>query len=357
MIDINYFVGPENYESYDLRALRAVKRQVEERLQVKPGEHVLIMADFATEKEMVQAYATAVINCGGVPTIMTMPNSGWDPWPLKLTPIVQKTLENSGADAVIFCERTLLCIWGFQRPASTKNATAPFRMLQASEQTWKYHGAFDISKEEMEKYYDIARRMADIIGKGKKVKMTGKGGTDITSEIFGGGFETWNYLHSKKNPEIHSVWNWEGGGVNGCESDICVATGTAEGVVVFDGPIAHIRAHGDPVRLTVKKGKVVAVDGGRDALIFKRLRDRIQNMDQVVEIAAGLTPGWIPDGAVHAEKRGLGNVHLAVGGWYPQVLPQGFTQPTPYMHVDGTVYCGTLEIDGKKIIEEGKVLI
>jgi hypothetical protein len=29
----------------------------------------------------------------------------------------------------------------------------------------------------------------------------------------------------------------------------------------------------------------------------------------------------------------------------------------PYMHIDVTVYCGTIEVDGKKIIEEGNVFV
>ncbi len=79
MNEINYFEDIENLEPFDVRAMRAVKRQVNERLQVKPGEHVLILADFATEKEMIHAFATAVSEADAIPTIMIMPNSGWDP--------------------------------------------------------------------------------------------------------------------------------------------------------------------------------------------------------------------------------------------------------------------------------------
>ena len=203
----------------------------------------------------------------------------------------------------------------------------------------------------------MAKRIGRVIGTGKKVRITGKGGTDITAEIYGGGMETENYLRSLKDPEVSLIWQWEGVGVNGCEVDIAVMPGTAEGIVVWDGPVAHVRGHGDPIKLIVEKGRIVSVEGLKDAIIFKRLLARIENMDQIVEMAAGLTPGWYPDGAIHAEKRGLGNTHVTCGGWYPHLLPRDFVQPNPYMHIDGTIYCGTMEIDGKKVIEEGKIFV
>ncbi len=359
MNEINYFEDVDNLECFDVRAMRAVKRQVSERLQVKPGEHVLILADFATEKEMIQAFAAAVVEAGAIPTIMIMPNSGWDPWPLRLTPIAHDAISSGIPDAIIRCERTFVSQWGkMMDPPAQKVPVKVSRQMQGSEQTWKYHGVFDISKDEMEKYYDIAKRIARIIETGKKVRITGKGGTDITAEIHGGGMETWNYLQSLKNTELKPRdWMWEGGHVNGCEVDIAVKSGTAQGVVVWDGPVGHVRSHGEPIRLTVEKGKIVSVEGGKDALIFRRLLGRIKDLDQIVEMAAGLTPGWFPDGAVHAEKRGLGNTHVTCGGWYPQLLSPGHIQPTPYMHIDGTIYCGTMEIDGKKVIEEGEVYV
>ncbi|MBN1367775.1 MAG: hypothetical protein JW967_07600 [Dehalococcoidales bacterium] len=359
MNEINYFAEVDNVESFDVRAMRAVKRQVNERLQVKPGEHVLILADFGTEKEMIQAFTSAVVEAGAIPTIMIMPNSGWDPWPLRLTPIAHDAISNGIADAIIRCERTFVSQWGkIMDPPVQQPPAKVSRQMQGSEQTWKYHGVFDIDKDEMEKYYDIANRIARIIETGKKVRITGRGGTDITAEIHGGGQETENYLHSLKNPEIIAKdWMWVGGHVNGCEVDIAPRNGTAEGIVVWDGPVAHVRGHGEPIKLTIKNGKIVSVDGGKDAFIFKRLLERVKDLDQIVEMAAGLTPGWFPDGAVHAEKRGLGNTHVTCGGWYPRLLSPGHVQPTPYMHIDGTIYCGTLEIDGKKVIEEGKVLV
>jgi hypothetical protein len=365
VIEINYFQVPVNVESYDVRAMRAVRRQINERLQVKSGEHVLIVADFHTEREMIEAFASAVVGAGAVPTILLMPNSGWDPWPLRLTRIAQNTILKGEADAVIFCERSFQSTWGLPTKSSTALMTEgentkekTSRWLHGSEQTWKYHGVFDIDREEMEKYYDIAKRIGTLIGAGKRVRITGKGGTDITAEIYGGGCETWMYLQSLVNPGIKPLaWMWEGGAVNGCEVDIAVAAGTAEGIVVWDGPVAFVRGHGEPIRLTFEKGKIVAVEGGKDALIFERLLARIENLNQIVEMAAGLTPGWMPDGAVHAEKRGLGNCHVACGGWYPHLLSAAHVQPTPYMHIDGTIYCGTMEIDGKKVIEQGRVLV
>lgn len=355
MNEINYFQAVDQVVSYDVRAMRAVHRQLHERMQLKPGEHVLIVGDFATPKEMIEAFSSAVVEAGAIPTIMIMPNSGWDPWPLRSTPIAENTMLYGGADLIISCEQTYWSGWGLSRPNDPNWKMA--RQLTGSEQSWKYHGVFDIEKEEMQKYFDIAKRIALVIGDGKKIRITGKGGTDITAEIYGGGMETDNYLQSLKNPDMGIIWQWEGVGINGCEVDVAVKPGTAEGIVVWDGPVAHVRSHGEPIRATVKKGRIVSVDGGKDALLFRRLMGRIKNMDQIVEMAAGLTPGWYPDGAIHAEKRGLGNTHVTCGGWYAHLLPPGFVMPDPYVHIDGTIYCGAMEIDGKTVIDEGEVFV
>jgi hypothetical protein len=356
-VEINSFEVPAKAESYDVRAMRAVRRQVKERLKIEPGEHVLITADFHTEREMIEAFASAVVEAGGIPTILIQPNAGWDPWPLRLTPIAESAITSGSADAIILCERSFVAFWGLPHGWGEKGKK--LKAIYGSEQTWKYHGIFDIDREEMEKYYDAAKRIAKVIQSGEKVRITGKGGTDITAKIYGGGFETWQYLESLSNPEVKPLpWMWEGGPVNGCEVDITPTAGTAEGIVVWDGPVAFVRSHGEPIKMTVEKGKIVAVEGGADSLIFKRLLDRVENLNQIIELAAGLTPGWMPDGSVHGEKRGLGNCHMACGEWYPEVLSPDHVKTKPYyMHIDGAIYRGTMEIDGKKVIEEGKIIV
>ena len=116
MIEINYFQPVDVITNHDVRAMRAVRRQIHERMQVKPGEHVLIVGDFATPKEMIEAFSSAVVEALAIPTIMIMPNSGWDEWPLRSTPIAENVMLNSGADLIISCEQTYWSGWGLPRP-------------------------------------------------------------------------------------------------------------------------------------------------------------------------------------------------------------------------------------------------
>jgi len=74
-------------------------------------------------------------------------------------------------------------------------------------------------------------------------------------------------------------------------------------------------------------------------------------------MATGLTHGWIPDGSAHDEKEGLGRLSRGMRWLAPHFLQSTHAQPKPCMHIDGIVYCETIEIDGKKIIEEENVFV
>jgi len=52
-------------------------------------------------------------------------------------------------------------------------------------------------------------------------------------------------------------------------------------------------------------------------------------MEQIVEMAAGLTPGWIPDGSVHDEKGDMGDCHVACGDWHPNLCLQLASNQSP----------------------------
>jgi len=349
-------------ESYDIHARRMIRRLVD-MVEVKPGEHVLIVADFATERKLIDGFAHCVVDAGGIPTMVIMPNAGWDPCPYALTKPAAKAY--LGADVFIgITASSPAATWGLtDEIRKYKVVEKKLRGMNITEYPFKTYGIFDHPDEEHLEMWKNAEKIARIILNGKKSRITSKAGTDITAEIYGLGVECLLHISPEEFHPEYPKHRWgpvpPGGHVNlGCEVDWVPVYGTAEGTVVWDGPVGCVcKDHDEPIILTVEKSRVMKVKGGAEARIFKQLLSKHKNADQIVEMSIGLTPWWVKDGCIRTERKGLGNAHVTCGGWSPVVLGSGYLTVEPYIHMDGTIYHATLEIDGKKIVDDGEILV
>ncbi len=100
----------------------------------------------------------------------------------------------------------------------------------------------------------------------------------------------------------------------------------------------------EPIFWTVKDGRAVGIEGGRDAKELKRVIEGVPNVDVVAEFAFG-TSDKSPLGSP-SEKGRIGNVHFALGD-NKNAYPGG--QNSSPLHLDGVLRNATLEI-----IEGGK---
>ena len=94
-----------------------------------------------------------------------------------------------------------------------------------------------------------------------------------------------------------------------------------------------------PIYWHVKDGKVVKIEGERDAQELARVIEGVPNVDVVAEFAFG-TSDKSPLGSP-SEKGRIGNVHFAMGD-NRNAYPGG--QNSCRLHLDGVVRNATLEI-------------
>jgi leucyl aminopeptidase (aminopeptidase T) len=126
---------------------------------------------------------------------------------------------------------------------------------------------------------------------------------------------------------------------------------TAEGVIVVDGPIAHIGLPASPIRLEVKGGKVVSVSGEpRQADELRHIITTISRADNIAEIGIGLNSACRQNGDFEEEKKGRGNVHVAIGD---NVFYGGDVQCA--VHMDMVLYRPTVRLDERVVVDEGLV--
>jgi len=113
------------------------------------------------------------------------------------------------------------------------------------------------------------------------------------------------------------------------------------GVIAVTGNMLGIGVDvvSEPIFWTVKDGRAVGIEGGRDAQELKRVIEGVPNVDVVAEFAFG-TSDKSPLGSP-SEKGRIGNVHFALGD-NRNAYPGG--QNSSPLHLDGVLRNATLEI-------------
>lgn len=134
--------------------------------------------------------------------------------------------------------------------------------------------------------------------------------------------------------------------------------GRARGTVVVDGSIVGLSGLNgvvsEPIRWRVAEGRVVDVQGGKEARVLARdLPELGENADSLAELGIGtnfkmrdVLVGNRRDNAI------FGHVHLALG----RNVDLGGEQWSP-IHADFMTRNITLELDGKPVIDQGRFLV
>ncbi len=306
-------------------------------LAVKPGETVAIICDPYSVMEMAYALAGVVQSVGGEYTIMMMPT--FDTTRSNdLTRIVQKGLEE--ADCLIGMTGVS---GGPTYSAAVKKRYLQKRlrgisMVYRNEHVYLRGGAmadYDLLLED-------GKKLAELWAAGNIMRITTPSGTDLSAPI-------------ASNDVIVECGFATEPGQEAAFSDGEVSSrpleGTAEGVIVVDGPICHIGMPREPIRLTVEKGRVIQVEGiSSQAHELRHIIHNIENADNVAEFGIGLNPNSQRNGDFEEEKKARGLVHIAIGD---NIFYGGQTHSA--VHMDMVLYEPTVWLDEHLLVKEGNV--
>jgi leucyl aminopeptidase (aminopeptidase T) len=131
-----------------------------------------------------------------------------------------------------------------------------------------------------------------------------------------------------------------------------VIQGTAEGVIIVDGPIAHIGLPATPIRIEVKNGRAVKIEGDETgARQLSEIVHKVKDADNLAEVGIGVNPNCLRNGQFQEEKKGLGNVHVALGrntGSYGGTIAS-------MIHLDMVIYEATVKTDKDTLLSDGKL--
>jgi leucyl aminopeptidase (aminopeptidase T) len=196
----------------------------------------------------------------------------------------------------------------------------------------------------------LGQKLAKLFTEGKRVRVTADNGTDLTASIEDRVGRSIAGMPLKLRPD--------GGG--GCafpdgEAHVCPVEGTGEGMVVFDLTAHSVGAIKEPMRLRVRNGMVTAIEGGREAAIWRDILERHGDRNSYncpAEIAIGLNPKVTPTGSMRSDKKMYGTSHIGMG----DTIALGGTCHAK-LRLEGVIREPVIAIDGRVVTRGGKILV
>lgn len=314
---------------------RIAGRVMRDYLGVAPGERVLIVVDTRTDPAIAPALQTAAAATGGdaiVATILPRPRSGAEP----PAPVAAAMRE---ADVVLCAASTSLyhtLAKGAAQRAGTRGVfNAPARLA-----AWTV-GAMTADFVAIRRQ---AEELADLFRATRMVRVTSPAGTDLRSSIVGRAPMAWLTGICRSPGEVSAF--------PGGEVSLPPVEGSSNGLIVWESVASDLGRISEPVRIEVRDGRAVAVHGGREAEVLRRILAEVVDADNIAEIGIGLNPAARISDDITESKKALGTVHLALGDSANEY--GGLVECE--VHLDGLVLHPTVTFDERVVVADGRHL-
>jgi len=209
-------------------------------------------------------------------------------------------------------------------------------------------GEWDLTLEDIFNTVKRTEKIIQAVEGAKKVRVTSPSGTDVAISVEG-------------RPPLKIVPIKGKGVMMGpipLWGEVAYASveDKTEGRIVFDGIMLGVGVPGslkNAIELTIKGGRAVEIKGREEAERLKGgIKGSDENADIIGEFAIGTSEKEVYGSP--SEKGMLGTVHFALGD-NSHCYPGG--QNVSRLHLDGSIRDVTVEVDGKKIMEKGKLVI
>jgi 2,5-dihydroxypyridine 5,6-dioxygenase len=195
----------------------------------------------------------------------------------------------------------------------------------------------------------LVRRVADLLTKAAKLRVTSALGTDIECDILG---RQGNYCPG------FVEYAGDLGSPPDIESNISPVESGSNGVIVVDGsiPCPEVGLLPTPVKLTVKNGAIIKFESADPELAdtVRALFERVGNDRAYIlaECGIGLNDKAKLTGVMLTDEGAYGNIHFGFGS----NATVGGKNKVPF-HLDFVCCRASLDVDGKRIMEYGNLVI
>lgn len=341
---------------YEFELIKAADILARELFKLKPGETFIITADTESDSQIVEATASAAFTIGAKPMVV------WLATPTEVGKVADHFWPSEAlvgalkaTDAwVEFNGKNLLYSTPYDI-AMKENKRLRYLCLSGcnTDMMVRCIGRvnYPVLKEFMEKVADMTRNA-------KNVRVKAPGGTEVefkmpkTSE----GKPDPNRPYTARVgyadvPGAHMM-----GGQIGGVPDLDSINGT----IVFDGSLGPMPSScgllEESVRMTIKDGTIVKVEGGRQAREFETWLKGFNHprMLKMAHFNYGFNPGAKLTGNTVEDERIWGCTQWGIGNLDARLVkPDGIPAPS---HTDGQCLNSSVWLDGKQILDQGRMV-
>jgi len=308
--------------------MRGARIAVNTCLRVKSGERVLIITDTQRLGVGMALFRASEEAKAKVMMVVTqlMKRHGQEP-----PEVVGRLMKKAD---VVFAPTTYSLTHTQARLKATLAGTRIATMPMITEEMMR-KGAMLADYREVEK---LTLKVARRLNRGEEVRVTSERGTDLRFSIKG----------RRAHPDtgrFHEPGDF--GNLPAGEAFVAPVEGTGEGTVVIDGPIPDIEERN--VAIKFKRGVACKIRGSRK--LANMLKRAGKNSTNLAEFGIGTNPRARLIGNVLEDEKVLGTCHVALGD---NSTFGGKVEAD--IHIDGIIKKPTVELDGKLLMKNGKLL-
>ncbi len=312
----------------------SVRNLVRSCARVQPGERVCIAADTKT-MPIAMAIMEAVKEAGAEPVVVTMlPRHAHGNEPPGIVAAAMKA-----ANVVI--QPVTYAMTHTDATQDALRAGARVLVLRGITEDIMTHGAMLADYNQVDR---LTREVARLMTGAKTARVRTPAGTDLTMSLEGRGAVA---LTGRVGGPGTFAAMPDG------EAAISPIEGTTEGTLVIDHTMDNLGLLDQPIRMTVRQGRVVEISGGTSA---QQLRELIAGSDEhatnIAEFAIGTNDRARLIGSMTEDKKYRGSVHVAIGDNH---VIGGVV--VSELHLDGLLLRPTVELDGTRVVEDGRLLV
>lgn len=208
--------------------------------------------------------------------------------------------------------------------------------------------SWNLTSDDLAVMQKCATQIMLAVNRSKRIRITTAKGTDVVTSV--GDRDCLLVVPQPARGSVNAACSiplW-------AEANWAPIDDATEGTVVIDGIMMgtgpEVGTVSQPIRWTVRGGKVVDIEGGLEA---QRLNETLRRYDSSARVIAELGIGASEKAQFGGmeEKARLGTIHFAIGD--STVYPGG-TNKSP-IHLDGTIREVTIEVDGRTILRNGRL--
>lgn len=335
---MEYPVGVEMSNTYlSFEVTSAALKLVRDFMLVKEGENVVITADTSADFRVVEAVAGAAYSVGANPVIIHYPTSG-KAYEEPIRPV---------ADAVVHAD-----VW-IELAYYCSMHTPCFRKAMENGARFTCLNGMDvimlvntIGRVDYDVLIEFGEYLTDKVHRSNEVIVTDKNGTNLVGYNQGRGVKHSGQRATKKGYPV----------MLGGQVSWCPVEETINGKLIFDSalfPPDTLGLLNSNVELTLEKGVVTKIEGGKDAAIFEKWLNKFNdpNMFRLAHYSIGFNPGVTkPTGRIVEDERLFGCIEMGIGSQGASLMGACWDAAA---HTDGIVSKPTILLDGYKLEENG----